>query len=108
MAVSIIYMQKEYLVELDDVRVSKNFQYADLACDPLNVCLLNDLLLLQSLNCHFLLSGQMHPESYLTEGALAEELACFETHIPIRYWLSEPRKNSSVPLVLILTSNNAG
>lgn len=64
-----------YLVQLDDVGMSKDLEDADLACDSFDVSLLDDLLLLQGLDCHLLRGMDMHAHPHLAESALADALA---------------------------------
>ena len=51
------------------------FQDADLTRDPLDVCLFEYLLFLESLNGHFLTGGDVDSEPYLAESALSDGLA---------------------------------
>jgi hypothetical protein len=59
----ILHDQKELLgcldnfEELDDVGVSDHFKDVDLACNPLHVCVFNDLALLEDLDCHLIQSS---------------------------------------------------
>lgn len=52
--------------------MSKDLEYADLACDSLYISLLDYLLLLQGLDCHLLRGMDMHSHSHLAESALSD------------------------------------
>lgn len=92
-----IWVSGRYLVELDDVGMPKDLEDADLASHALDIRLLDDLLLLQGLNGHFLARRDVHPQPHLPESALADRLACVNTRSPIRYCPS----TNSPPAVLI-------
>lgn len=63
----------------------KDLEDADLASNALDIRLLDDLLLLQGLNGHFLAGGDVHAQSHLPESALADRLACVIRNSPILY-----------------------
>lgn len=73
--VYMIWVRTEYLVELDDVRVSQDLQDTYLARDPFDVGLLHDFLFLQGLDGHLRLRGDVHPQSHLAERALSDCLS---------------------------------
>ena len=60
---------------MDDVGVPQYFQDADLTRDPLDVCLFDYLLFLESLNGHFLTGGDVDAEPHLAESALSDGFA---------------------------------
>ena len=53
--------ERQYLIELHDVRVPQDFQDADFASDSLDICLFCYFFLLQSLDCYFFSCRQMYP-----------------------------------------------
>lgn len=77
--------------------MTEYLEYADLASHTFDVCLLDDLLLLEGFNGHFLSGGDVDSQPDLAEGALADGLACITSPLPMRYC---PRTNS-LPDVLI-------
>lgn len=90
-----------YLVELNDVGMSEDLEDADLSCNAFDIRLLDDLLLLQGLNGHFLASRNVNAKAHLAESALADGLACVSANSPILYCPS----TNSPPAVLIAIIN---
>lgn len=76
-------------IKLDYVRVSNDFQNVDLAADPLYIVDVRDLVLLQDLDGHLLVSKQVDPLFDFTKGPLTERLSYSigPDHKPTRLWL---------------------
>lgn len=63
-----------YFIELDDVGVAEVLEDADLASDAFDVRLLHNFVLLQGLDCNFLLSQDMHTQAHLPKSPLSDAL----------------------------------
>jgi len=72
-----------YLVELDDVGMAQDLEDADLSRDALDVSLLHYFLLLQCLNCHLLVGGQVYSQPHFPKGSLPDALAFITECLPI-------------------------
>ena len=73
--VSMIWVRRRYLIELDDVGVTEYLEDADLASYSFNIGLLYDLLFLQGLHRHSLLRPDVHPQPHLSECSLSDALS---------------------------------
>jgi hypothetical protein len=82
--------------------VAQDLQNVDLACDPFNVCRLDYFVLLQGLNCHLLVGGNVDAQPYFPESALADAFACLTMELPTRYC---PMMNSVLVVVLMSRRN---
>lgn len=76
-----VFWGLDYFVELDQVRMTDQFQNVDLPADSFNVADVCDLLFLQYLYCHFLLRQFMDCQFYLAEGSLTQCLFYLSTKI---------------------------
>lgn len=74
-----VFWGLDYFVELNQVRMTDQFQNVDLPAHSFNVTDVRDLLLLQYLYCHLLLRQFMDCQFYLAEGSLPQCLFYLST-----------------------------
>lgn len=63
--------------------MADEFEDMDLSRDPLDVCYIDYLLLLQDLDRHLLPSWNVDRAFHLPERPLPQRLPCFNPHVPI-------------------------